>query len=239
MNNSSQNNNQLRTTESQVEWTPKYLDVIASIFVTTVLVSNLAAAKLFSLGPAIFTAGILVFPISYIFGDVLTEVYGFNRARRVIYVGFLANLFMALVLWVAIQLPPASGWNLQEEFAAVHRLIPRIVIASLVAYVAGELVNSLIMSKLKIRTGGRHLWLRTISSTIAGQFVDTAIFVLIAFGGVFGVNLLVVATISAWIFKVLYEAAATPLTYLVVRRLKCLEGIEHFDRKDRLKLIRF
>ena len=239
MNNSSQNNNQLRTTESQVEWTPKYLDVIAGIFVTTVLVSNLAAAKLFSLGPAIFTAGILVFPISYIFGDVLTEVYGFNRARRVIYVGLLANLFMALVLWVAIQLPPAHGWNLQAEFAAVHRLIPRIVIASLVAYVAGELVNSFIMSKLKIRTIGKHLWLRTISSTVAGQFVDTAIFVLIAFGGVFELNLLVTATISAWIFKVFYEAVATPLTYLVIRKLKYLEGIEHFDKKDRLHLLRF
>jgi len=230
---------QLRTTESQADWTPKYLDVIAGIFVTTVLVSNLAAAKLFSLGPATFTAGILVFPISYIFGDVLTEVYGFNRARRVIYVGLLANIFMALVLWVAIQLPPAQGWNLQAEFAAIHRLIPRIVIASLIAYVAGEMVNSFIMSKLKVRTIGRYLWLRTISSTVAGQFVDTSIFILIGFAGVFETNMLVTATISAWIFKVSYEALATPLTYIVVRKLKHLEGVEHFDKKDHRYLLRF
>ena len=239
MNVETSNVRQLRTTESQADWTPKYLDVIAGIFVTTVLVSNLAAAKLFSLGPATFTAGILVFPISYIFGDVLTEVYGFNRARRVIYVGLLANIFMAFVLWVAIQLPPAQGWNLQAEFAAIYRLIPRIVIASLIAYVAGELVNSFIMSRLKVRTIGRYLWLRTISSTIAGQFVDTAIFVFVAFGGVFGAKLIISATISAWIFKVVYEACATPLTYLVVKKLKSMEGIDHFDRKDHRYLFRF
>lgn len=239
MNLETSNVRQLRTTESQADWTPKYLDVIAGIFVTTVLVSNLAAAKLFSLGPATFTAGILVFPISYIFGDVLTEVYGFNRARRVIYVGLLANIFMAFALWVAIQLPPAQGWNLQAEFAAIYRLIPRIVIASLTAYVAGEMVNSFIMSKLKVRTIGRYLWLRTISSTVAGQFVDTSIFILIAFGGVFETNILVTATISAWIFKVSYEALATPFTYIVVRKLKHLEGVEHFDKKDRRYLLRF
>jgi queuosine precursor transporter len=229
----------LRITESQAEWTPKYSDVIAAIFVTTLLVSNLAASKLFQLGPATFTAGILVFPISYIFGDVLTEVYGFNHARRIIYVGFLANLFMSLALWVAIQLPPAPGWNLQKEFEAVHSLIARIVIASIIAYVFGELTNSFVMSRLKIKTSGRHLWLRTISSTIAGQFVDSGFFVLIAFGGVFPSNILITATISAWIFKCLYEAIVTPLTYLVVGKLKRLEGVEHFDRKERLTLFKF
>ena len=142
----------LRIAESSSVWTPRYLYAVASIFVTTVLVSNLAATKVFALGPATFTAGILVFPISYIFGDILTEVYGFNRARRVIYLGLLANVFMAGVMWLAIYLPPASGWHLQHEFEAIYRLIPRIVIGSLAGYVAGELVNSLIMSVLKVRT---------------------------------------------------------------------------------------
>lgn len=229
----------LRITESRLEWTPKYFDVVAVVFVTTLLVSNLAAQKLFNLGPAIFSAGILVFPISYIFGDVLTEVYGFTRARRVIYMGLFANLFMAAVLSVSIWLPPAPGWELQREFQAVHSLIPRIVIASVIAYLLGEFTNSAIMSRLKIRTGGRKLWLRTISSTVAGQFVDTVVFVTIAFGGVFRTSLLIGAIISGWIFKVLYEAAATPLTYLVVNRLKRLEGVEHFDRKDPLSIVGF
>jgi uncharacterized integral membrane protein (TIGR00697 family) len=200
-------------------------------------VSNLAAQKLFQLGPATFTAGILVFPISYIFGDVLTEVYGFNRARRVIYSGLIANLFMAGVLWIAIQLPPAVGWNLQKEFAAVYSLVPRIVLASVIGYVAGELTNSFVMSRLKVITVGRHLWIRTILSTIAGQFVDTSLFVLIAFVGVFETGLLLAAMVSGWLFKVIYEAVATPLTYAVVGKLKRLEGIEHFDRKERLRLL--
>jgi len=229
----------LRIAESSSVWTPRYLYAVASIFVTTVLVSNLAATKVFALGPATFTAGILVFPISYIFGDILTEVYGFNRARRVIYLGLLANVFMAGVMWLAIYLPPASGWHLQHEFEAIYRLIPRIVIGSLAGYVAGELVNSLIMSVLKVRTKGRHLWIRTISSTLLGQFVDTVVFVVVAFAGVFAPPLLVAATISAWIFKVSYEVVATPLTYLIVWKLKRLEGIEHFDKQEKRRLLRF
>jgi uncharacterized integral membrane protein (TIGR00697 family) len=230
---------QLKVVESRLEWTPKYLDIVAGVFVTSVLVSNIAAQKLFAFGPATFTAGILVFPISYIFGDVLTEVYGFNRARRVIYLGMLANVFMAGVLWLAVQLPPAPGWPLQEQFAAVLGFLPRIVLASIAGYVAGELANSLIMSKLKVLTSGRHLWVRTISSTIAGQLVDTVVFALIAFLGVIPETTLLAAIISGWLFKVAYEAAATPFTYLVVNYLKRLEGVEHFDKKDRLQVMRF
>lgn len=229
----------LKVTESAAEWTPKYLDVIAVAFVTTLLVSNLAAQKLFQLGPAVFTAGILVFPISYIFGDVLTEVYGFNRSRRIIYASGIANLLMAFTLWIAIKLPPAIGWNLQNEFAAVHSLVPRIVIASILAYLAGEFTNSFIMSRMKVMTKGARLWQRAISSTTVGQFVDTVLFVLIAFGGVFSVSLLIAAILSAWIFKVVYEVLATPLTYIIVGKLKRLEGIEHFDRKERLTLLQF
>ena len=217
---------------SAKEWQPKYLDVIAVAFVTTLLVSNLAAAKLFQLGPAIFTGGILVFPISYIFGDILTEVYGYARTRRVIYAGLLANIFMVVILYVVILLPPAPGWNLQESFASVYALIPRIVVGSIIAYWAGEFTNSFVLSKMKIWTNGRRLWSRTVSSTIAGQFVDTVLFVIIAFSGIFPSELLAAAIISGWIFKVVYEVVATPLTYLIVGKLKKAEGVEHFDKRD-------
>lgn len=229
----------LKIVESSGEWTPKYLDLVAVAFVTSLLVSNLAAQKLFQLGPAVFTAGILVFPISYIFGDVLTEVYGFSRARRVIYAGAIANLFMALVLWIAIKLPPAQGWTLQHEFQAVHSLVPRVVVASILAYLAGEFTNSIIMSRMKVRSQGAHFYRRAIASTMCGQLVDSFIFVIIAFVGVFPMTLLAAAILSAWIFKVVYEAVATPLTYLVVGKLKTLEGIEHFDRKERLTVLEF
>lgn len=222
--------------ETSAEWNPRYYHFVAVAFVATLLISNILSSKLFQLGPVSFTAGILVFPLSYIFGDILTEVYGFNRARRIIYSGFIANIFMAGILWVAIQLPPAQGWPLQNEFAAIHTLIPRIVLASVCGYLGGELTNSFVLSKLKVITKAKHLWIRTISSTIAGQFVDTVLFALIGFGGVFPTNLLIKVTFWGWIFKVVYEALATPFTYLIVGKLKKLERIEHFDSKEKLKL---
>jgi len=228
---------QLKITETSAEWNPRYHDLIAVAFVATLLVSNILSSKLFQLGPVSFTAGILVFPLSYIFGDILTEVYGFNRARRIIYSGFVANIFMAAILWVAIQLPPAQGWPLQNEFAAIHSLIPRIVLASVCGYLGGELTNSFVLSRLKVITQAKFLWIRTISSTIAGQFVDTVLFALIGFGGVFQTSLLIKIIFWGWLFKVVYEAAATPLTYLIIGRLKRLEGVEHFDRKEKLKLL--
>jgi len=226
----------LKVAESSIEWVPKHLHIVAIAFVSTLLISNITAQKLFQFGPATFTAGILVFPISYIFGDVLTEVYGFNRARRIIYAGFAANIFLSFVLWIAIQLPPAPGWPLQKEFETIFSLIPRIVFASMIGYLAGELTNSFVMSRLKVVTSGRYLWLRTISSTIAGQFVDTFLFAFVAFGGIFPSSLLIVSSIWGWAFKVIYEAAATPITYYIVGKLKRLEGVEHFDRKEILKL---
>ena len=225
--------------DSAEAWQPKYADIVGIIFVTCLLVSNLAAVKLFSLGPLIFSGGILVFPISYIFGDVLTEVYGFARARRIIWAGLFANLFMAGVLWLTVQLPPAQGWPLQDAFASVHLLVPRVVIASVAAYWAGELVNSLVMSRMKVRSKGRHLWMRTIASTVAGQLVDTVIFVLIAFLGIFPGGLLLTAIVSGWIFKVVYEAVATPLTYAIVGYLKRKEGVEHFDVHTNYNPLRF
>ncbi|MCH7878544.1 MAG: queuosine precursor transporter [candidate division Zixibacteria bacterium] len=227
---------QVRIVQSADEWTPKYIDVVAIIFVASLLISNIASSKLFDLGPATFTAGILVFPICYIFGDILTEVYGFRRTRRIIYLGFLANAFMVGVLWVAIKLPPAEGWPFQKEFATVHALLPRLVLGSLIAYLLGELTNSIIMSRLKLFTKGKLLWVRTISSTVAGQFVDTFVFAFVAFGGVLQNELLIKLSLWGWMFKVLYEAVVTPFTYLIVGKLKKWEGIEHFDTKDRIRL---
>jgi len=228
--------NELRKTSSVDDWIPKYLDIVTAVFVGTLLISNMTAQKLFHLGPATFTAGILVFPITYIFGDVLTEVYGFVRARRVIYMGLLMNVFMAVILWISVKLPPAVGWTMQDAYATVHMQVPRIVLASVVGYLGGELTNSFIMSLLKVVFNAKRLWVRTISSTIVGQFVDTSLFVLIGFGGVYNTGLLVAAVVSGWLFKVIYEAAATPLTYLIVGKIKMLEGIEHFDLKDRRRL---
>jgi len=222
----------LKKAESAKEWRPVNLDIVAVIFVTSLLVSNLAAQKIFSLGPFVFTAGILIFPISYIFGDILTEVYGIKRAKRIIYMGLVANLFMAFVLWVAILLPPAPGWNLQEPFKQVHSLVPRIVFASSIGYLIGELVNSQIMSRLKVVFSGKKLWIRINLSTLGGQFFDSFLFAVIGFLGVIPNNLLLNVAVSAWLFKSAYEALATPFTYILVGKLKSIEGIDHFDLKD-------
>jgi len=202
---------------------------VGILFVATLLTSNIAAQKLFACGPFTFSGGILVFPISYVLGDVLTEVYGYARARQIIWAGLASNFFMAGVLWIVITLPPAAGWTLQQQFAAVLGLVPRIVLASVVGYWAGEFSNSFVLAKLKILTKGRALWIRTISSTVVGQAIDTALFVVIGFAGVFPGWLMMRAIWSGWAFKVGYEAAVTPLTYVVVNWLKRREGIDVFD----------
>jgi uncharacterized integral membrane protein (TIGR00697 family) len=206
---------------------------VGILFVATLLTSNIAAQKLFACGPFTFSGGILVFPISYVLGDVLTEVYGYARARQIIWAGLAGNFFMAVVLWIVITLAPAAGWTLQDQFAAVLGLVPRIVLASVVAYWAGEFSNSFVLAKLKILTKGRALWLRTISSTMVGQAVDTALFVVIGFAAVFPGWLMLRAIWSGWAFKVAYEAAVTPLTYMIVNWLKRREGIDTFDTRTR------
>jgi hypothetical protein len=231
--NKAKSTQELKVVDRPEDWHPKYLDVVGVTFVTCLLVSNLAAVKLFNFGPFVFTGGIIVFPLNYIFGDILSEIYGFARTRRIIWAGLFANLFMAIMLWLAIQLPPAKGWGLQEAFAQVFMLVPRLVVASVLAYWAGELSNSIVLSKMKVWMQAKHLWMRTIGSTLVGEFVDTCIFVLIAFAGVFPSDLLLRVILSGWVFKVVYEAIATPITYVIVGYLKRLEGIEHFDRYEK------
>lgn len=219
--------------------TDKYFDIVAMVFVSTLLISNVAAQKLFTLGPFTFTCGIIVFPLAYIFGDVLTEVYGYAKTRRVIWMGLVCNLLMIVVFQVSIYLPPAAGWPLQKEFAATLGYVPRIVLASVVAYCAGEFCNSFVLAKMKIKTGGKHLWMRTIGSTVVGQFTDTVVFVIIAFAGRLPLSVIISSALSGYLFKVLYEAAVTPLTYLAVGFLKRREGIDFYDTKTNFSPFKF
>jgi uncharacterized integral membrane protein (TIGR00697 family) len=218
----------------------RYLDLITALFVTVLLVSNIAAVKLLHLGPFSFDGGTILFPLSYIFGDVLTEVYGYQRSRRVIWIGFGCLALMAVTLAVVQALPADSFWSYpdnglltpeatQSAFNALLGQAPRIVLASLIAYWAGEFSNSYLLAKLKLRTQGRFLWLRTISSTLLGQGIDTVFFVFIAFWGVLPNEIIGIMLISNYIFKVAVEIVFTPLTYWLVNSLKEAEGEDYFD----------
>lgn len=217
----------------------KYYSVVAALFVATILISNTTASKLFTLWEFIFPAGIIIFPISYILGDILTEVYGYVRARRVIWTGLAAAVLMAFAYWLVIKIPPAAFWEGQEAFEFVLGQVPRIVLATIVGFLVGEFLNAFVLAKMKILTGGKHLWSRTIGSTIVGQGADTVIFIAIAFAGKVSTSELVVAMISVYLFKVFYEAFATPLTYLVVGFLKKREGIDHFDTDTKFSPFRW
>lgn len=208
----------------------RYFTFIGSFFVAVLLISNIAAQKLFAFGPFTFSGGILLFPVSYIFGDVLTEVYGYARSRQIIWAGLFSNILMAVFLWITTKLPPATGWPFQEQFATVLGLVPRIVIASIIAYWAGEISNSFVLAKIKVWMEGKMLWIRTISSTVVGQGVDTILFVLIGFWGIIPPNVIITTMWSGYLFKVMYEAIATPMTYAIVGWLKRAEGVDYYDR---------
>jgi queuosine precursor transporter len=207
----------------------RYYDLIMASFVAVLLISNVASTKILVLGPFTFDGGTILFPISYIFGDILTEVYGYARSRRVIWVGFAANLLMALVFALVGALPPAAGWEHQEAYEAILGITPRIVLASLVAYFAGSFSNSWVMARMKVLTSGRWLWTRTIASTLVGQGIDTALFVVLAFYGILPTALLTSIVISNYVFKCALEATVTPITYRVVNGLKRAENEDYYD----------
>lgn len=207
----------------------KYYDLILGLFVAVLLISNVASSKVLDLGPFTFDGGTILFPISYIFGDILTEVYGYKRSRRVIWTGFFAAFLMSAVFMIVGKLPPAADWHNQDAYEKILGLTPRIVTASLIAYFAGEFSNSYTLAKMKIFTQGRWLWTRTVGSTIVGEGVDTLLFVLIAFYGVFPGSLVISILISNYIFKVCFEAILTPVTYLVVNFLKRKEETDVYD----------
>ncbi|GIW23817.1 queuosine precursor transporter [Meiothermus sp.] len=214
----------------------RYLDLITALFVVVLIVSNIASTKVVLLGPFTFDGGTLLFPLAYIFGDVLTEVYGYKKSRRVIWTGFFLLLLSTLTFGLVNALPtPADEFSQKsaEAFATILGLVPRIVLASLVAYWVGEFANSYILAKLKLATQGRWLALRTIGSTVVGQGLDTAIFLLVAFYGVWDNDLLWTVFVSNYVFKVGVEVLLTPLTYAVVGYLKRAENEDYYDYHTR------
>ena len=207
-----------------------WLTVITAIFITCLITANIIAVKLVDIFGFIMPAAVIIFPISYIFGDVLTEVYGYKQARRVIWLGFFCNLLAVVAIWIAQILPGASFWDAQSSYERILGFTPRLLIASFIAYLIGEFSNSFVLAKLKIATHGRWLWLRTISSTLIGEGLDSAVFITIAFAGTIPPNILVNTIITQWLFKSAYEILATPLTYIVVNFLKKKERIDTYDR---------
>jgi uncharacterized integral membrane protein (TIGR00697 family) len=215
----------------------RLFDIVMAAFVTILLLSNvigagkIASVKLPLIGDWPFGAGILFFPLSYVIGDVLTEVYGYARARRCIWVGTAALVFMAFMSAVVVALPPADGWGGQAAYEQVFGLVPRIVFASMLAFWVGEFLNSIVLAKMKVWTAGRHLWTRTIGSTIVGEGADSLIFYPVAFLGApgFSTALVVKIMITQWVLKVSWEVLLTPVTYAAVGYLKRREGVDVFD----------
>ena len=224
----------------------RWFHVVTAVFVTSLIVSNIIAVKLISIAGLVLPAAVILFPVFYIIGDILTEVYGFARARQVIWIGFFCNLLAVIAIWIAGRLTPPPFWAIgvfespetaQQAYQAILGFTPRLLLASFLAYLVGEFLNSFVLAKLKVRTEGRFLWLRTISSTIVGQGADSAVFITIAFWGVFPTFALGQAILSQWLFKVAFETLATPFTYLVVNALKRAEGVDYYDRDTDFKVI--
>lgn len=212
----------------------KYLDILTVIFVTVLLLSNLISnSKFTEIGGFVFGSGVILFPLSYLLGDVLTEVYGYAKSRRVIWIGFSTLIFATIMVQVFLWMPPAEGWPNQEAYEIVLGNVPRVVISSMLAFWAGEFTNSYTMAKLKIKTSGKHLWTRTIGSTIVGEAVDTLIFYPLAFGGLSSHpwELIFKVMIANYTIKVLWEVFATPFTYKVVNFLKAQENEDYYDVK--------
>lgn len=210
-----------------------YFVIITALFITALVSANIIAVKLVSIAGQVLPAAIIIFPLSYIVGDVLTEVYGYRRARAVIWLGFLCNLIVVGAIWLGGRLPAAGFWaENQAAYDAILGYTPRILIASLMAYLVGEFANAAVLSRMKLATKGRWLWTRTIGSTVVGQGLDSAVFISVAFAG--QVPALWHLVWVQWLAKVAYETAATPLTYAVVTWLKRKEGVDAFDKDIRL-----
>lgn len=221
-----------QTSPSGAKYSAWFLLIVA-VFVTCLITSNIIAVKLINVFGFVLTAGIVIFPISYICGDVLTEVYGYQQARRVIWLGFLCNLIAIGTIWITQLLPPASFWDGQDAYTRILGYTPRLLLASFLAYLVGEFANSFVLAKLKIATRGRFLWTRTIGSTLVGQGLDSLVFVTLAFAGNIPPAGLISAILTQWLAKSLYEAAATPLTYCVVNFLKRQEQVDTYDDNTR------
>jgi uncharacterized integral membrane protein (TIGR00697 family) len=200
------------------------------LFVACLITANIIAVKPIGAFGLVLPAAVIIFPLSYIIGDVITEVYGYRAARRVIWLGFMANLLVVAAVWAGQLLPGASFWDGQAAYERILGAVPRIVAASLIAYLVGEFANAYVLARMKLATNGRWLWTRTIGSTVVGQGLDSLVFITVAFAGVWPPEQMAAAVVTQWLFKVAYEAAATPGTYLAVGFLKRREGRDSFDR---------
>jgi uncharacterized integral membrane protein (TIGR00697 family) len=207
----------------------KYLDTFITLFVVVLVISNIIAAKFFAIGSLRVSVAQILFPITYIFGDVFTEVYGYAASRRAIWYGFFSAFLLVVLSYAAVLIPPAPEYHDQAAFEAIFRPVGRIVAASLLAYWCGEFANSFTMAKLKLVTRGRHLWTRTIGSTVVGQAVDTTVVMFAAFYGTRPVGVIWKLIFSGYVIKVAYETLMTPITYKVVNFLKRTEGVDYFD----------
>jgi len=217
----------------------RYLDALTTAFVVVLLVSNLLAQKVIRVGPLETSGAMVLFPITYIFGDIFTEIYGYAASRRAIWLGFFGTALLYAVSALVIALPADPEWHNQAAFITVFGILPRVLISSLIAYWAGEFANSFTMAKLKLITKGRWLWTRTVGSTIVGQAVDTTLVILIMFVGKFSAHKLMLIIVTGYLLKVAYEVLATPLTYLVVNWLKRAENVDTFDTHTNFNPFRF
>lgn len=209
----------------------KYYDIILAVFAAILLISNLAGTKLIAFGPIITDGGAILFPISYILGDVLTEIYGYKYARRAIWVGLGVMLLAVLCFTIVCYMPPAPEYTAQASYEAVLGFFPRIVAASLAAFLTGSFLNSFVLAKLKVKTKGKKLWLRLIGSTVVGELCDTVVFAFVAFGGILqGMNMLTYILIG-WIFKTVVEIVFLPITYRVIDKMKQVEKVDAYDDK--------
>lgn len=214
--------------EAKEGYSPWFV-LIAAVFTTCLITANIVAVKMIRVFGLVVPSAIVIFPLSYVFGDTLTEVYGYRQARRVIWLGFLCNLLAVAAIWVAQILPGAPFWDAQAAYERILGYTPRLLAASFLAYLAGEFTNSFVLAKMKIATRGRWLWMRTIGSTFAGQALDSAIFITLAFAGTLPGGVLLTAIATQWLFKSAYEAAVTPFTYWIVGFLKRREGVDVYD----------
>ncbi len=216
------------TIDEKTDYSAWFVFVVA-IFITCLITANIAAVKLVEIFGLVLPAGTVIFPMSYIFGDVLTEVYGYRQARKVIWLGFFCNFIVVVAIWIGQMLPPAPFWDGQRAYERILGYTPRLLIASFLAYLVGEFGNSFVLAKMKIATKGRWLWTRTIGSTLVGQGLDSSVFMTLAFVGTIPMEALGLAILTQWLVKSAYEAVATPFTYIVVNFLKRKEGLDVFD----------
>lgn len=211
--------------------TSKFYQLISALFVTCLIISNIIAVKIGAFGSYFLPVAVILFPITYIIGDILTEVYGFAAARRAIWTGFACNLVAVIAIYIAMKIPSAPFFENQTAFEQILGFAPRLLAASFVAYLVGQFANSVVLAKMKIKTNGKHLWMRTIGSTIVGEGLDSLIFITLAFYGVMPTSVIGGLIVTQWMFKTMFEVVLTPVTYVVVGYLKKTEQIDVYDKE--------